>query len=61
MGRPLLFFFVVTTPLFFWGFFRAGRVWLERRIRYRHMVFWAFIAPFIVWSVTLYVANAIIR
>jgi hypothetical protein len=45
LGSPLLFFWFVAAPLFFWSFHRASRVRASRW----HVVFWAMLVPFSVF------------
>ena len=51
IGHPLLGWWLLGMPLFFWCFFRAARPWLDRRIRYWHHAFWSALVPFILWMV----------
>src|SRR5262245_20196517 len=49
IGHPLLIWWLVEMPLFFWCFLRATRPWLDGRIRYSHQAFWGVVVPFLVW------------
>ena len=61
LGQPLLFFWLVATPLFFWSFFLASRPWLQQKIRYWHCVFWGMAVPFIIWMVAVFSRLAVIK
>lgn len=54
LGHPLLFFWLVASPLFFWSFFRWARLWLERKVRYWHAAFWGMVFPFIIAVATAF-------
>jgi len=54
LGHPLLFFWLVALPLFFWSFLRWARLGLERKVRYWHAVFWGMVFPFIIGVTTAF-------
>ncbi|WP_148282971.1 hypothetical protein [Pseudogulbenkiania sp. NH8B] len=58
LGHPLLFFWLIVMPLFFWGIFRGARPWLEHKIKYWHCVFWIMVFPFLIWVVVVVCWNA---
>lgn len=49
IGHPLIFFFLVAVPLFFWSFSRATAPWLKQEIGYWHCIFWAVVVRFLLW------------
>jgi hypothetical protein len=53
LGDPLLFFFFVAIPLFFWSFLRASRPWLEQKIQFWHSAFWGLLLPFLIGMLAL--------
>ena len=59
LGYPLLFFFFVAIPLFFWSFFRASRPWINQRIRFWHSAFWGLMLPFLIGTVAVLSTNAV--
>ena len=50
LGHPLVFFWLIAAPFFFWSFFRAFRA----PVNYWHMAFWGFLVPFIIWAAAVY-------
>jgi hypothetical protein len=59
LGHPLLFFFFVAIPLFFWSFFRASRPWLNQKIQFWHSAFWGLFLPLLIWTVVVLSRNAV--
>jgi hypothetical protein len=53
IGHPLLGWWLLGMPLFFWCFFRAARPWLDRHIRFWHQAFWVLLVPFALWIVVI--------
>ena len=54
LGHPILFFWVVAVPLFFWTFSRATAVWRKGQLGYWQTAFWAMFVPFLIWAVAVY-------
>ena len=61
LGHPVVFFWLVALPLFFWSFSRAIRLWLEKKIKYSHIAFWAFAFPFMIWVVAVFTRLIVIE
>jgi hypothetical protein len=49
IGHPLLGWWVVGCPFFFWSFVRPARLWLTQRIRYWHWFILGIVIPVIVF------------
>lgn len=54
MGHPLMFFWLVAMPYFFWCFSRAARIWLAQQIKYSHFAFLVFLFPFMIWTAAVF-------
>jgi len=61
LGHPLLFFWLIAVPLFFWTFGRAAAVWSRRQLGYWPTVFWAILVPFLIWAVAVYTRLVVLR
>jgi hypothetical protein len=55
LGHPLLFFWLVAVPLFFWALSRASVPWRQGQLKYWPTVFWAMLVPFVIWAIAVYV------
>ena len=53
LGHPLVFFWVVAAPLFFWSFACATVPWSKKQVSYWHTVFWSLGVPFFMWTLAL--------
>jgi uncharacterized Tic20 family protein len=61
VGHPVLFFWLVAMPLFFWAFARASRPWLRKQVKYWHAVVLGMLLPFAVFAVAVYLRLLIIH
>lgn len=59
LGHPVLFFWFIAMPLFFFTSFRASRPWVERKIRYGHYVLLAIVLPFLIWIAAVFSHKAV--
>ena len=53
-GHPLVFFWVIAAPLFFWSFAHATAPYRKKQIGYWHMVFWSMGVPFLIWILAVF-------
>jgi hypothetical protein len=59
-GHPVVFFWAVAAPLFFWSFGRATLPWLRQEAHYWHIVFWAMVVPFLIWVFAVFSRIAVL-
>jgi hypothetical protein len=53
LGHPLLFFYFVVAPFFFWSLNRAWRPFFQQKVRYWHSLFWGMLLPCVIWAVAV--------
>jgi hypothetical protein len=53
IGHPLLFFWLIAAPLFFWSFARASSPWRRKEVGYWSGVFWSMVVPFLLWALAI--------